>query len=376
MKPALPSKVPVSPEGLAITLMSGDRPGVSGYYDLTPESPSGDRVVVFSFHQHPHGAGKGRVAIVDRDGSNLQLLGPEVIGISQNGAMQQWLDDDYVASVMDYTGEQRGTRALTVAGGQAIEFEEEIRMFNAASGLGLGFRKADDHPKVRSELYQFDFHEGSSKRLATLREIAKLHPVAKDMSRQQIDEFDIKHSKWSPDGKRFFVVMTNDYAFRVPDPPTYPRIKALMVADADGSNMRHLADFGHHPLWGPTSDFAYAFARNADQTQCLKAYPVDGDPYVLLDNIKGVHPSLSPDGRWLVTDRWTEATDDPNERNACIVLIDPKTGDEREIARLRVADTSQQTGCHPHPAWDRAGKRVYFNSTDDGVLRMWAIDLE
>ena len=360
-----------------LTLISGDRPGVSGYYDLTPESPDGQRVVLFSFDHHPTGNAPGRLAVADHDGSGLRLLGPTITGSSQNGVMQQWIDNDHVAGMADRSWETRGTVVLPIHVGDTRQLEADIRMFNPATGKGLGFLRDDDHPNVRSVVHLMDFQTGQSTRLFSLREMAAVHPVAKDLPREAIDDFHIKHSKWAPDGAHFFVVLTNENVFRSANPPTdIPRVKAIMLANGDGSGLHHHTEFGHHPLWGPDSSYVYAFQHRESGGQSLMVYPLDGEPYAMVEHLQGVHPSLSPDGRWIVTDRWTRAEPDPTHENASVVLIDPATGQERTLVTMRVEDTTQQTGCHPHPVWDRAGKRVYFNSTDDGVLRLWAVDIE
>lgn len=352
-----------------LTLISGDRPGVNGYYDLTPESPDGSRVVLFSFDRQPDEFGPGRLALTERSGRGLRLLGPPATGSCQNGVMQQWVDNGHVAAMADRSWSTRGTLVLPIDGGEPRQLEADIRMFNATTGKGLGFLKDPDHPNPRSVLFLMDFATGRSRRLFNLYEAAALHPVARRMSREQLHGFHMKHSKWAPDGSRFFCVLTNE------PHRTMPRVKALMVANADGTGLHHHTEFGHHPLWGPDSSFVYAFERGAGGEQALMVYPLRGQPHAMVKNLRGVHPSLSPDGRWIVTDRWETARPDPAHNNASVVLIDPATGAERTLVSMRVADTNGQSGCHPHPVWDRQGRRVYFNTTDDGILRLWAVDI-
>lgn len=54
-----------------------------------------------------------------------------------------------------------------------------------------------------------------------------------------------KHTKWAPDGRDWFVVFTNED--RRNGHPEIPRIKVLLAARDDGSDLRLIGSFGHHP---------------------------------------------------------------------------------------------------------------------------------
>ena len=177
-----------------------------------------------------------------------------------------------------------------------------------------------------------------------------------------------KKPEWSHDGSRFFVVFTNQ--------PGKPRdgeaVKSLLLADADGSNLRHLTEFGIAPMWGPDDAFVYTVDRQSDGLNAIVAHPVDGSAsYPIVSLPLGRHSTLSLDGEHVVTDVF----DWPEPGRGAILLYDVSTGDHTELARFGMPDTSHVTGVHAHPALSRDGKRVYFSVGEQNEPHLYAIEL-
>jgi len=106
--------------------------------------------------------------------------------------------------------------------------------------------------------------------------------------------------------------------------------------------------------------------------QELVAKGLDGrEAKAILRGALGVHGTLSVDRRRLITDVY----DWPEAGRAAILRYNLTTGDYEVLVRMALPDTTHKTGCHPHPVFSRDRKRVYFNSTNSGVPRLYAIEL-
>lgn len=357
----LKSKTPVT------QISAGWNPAVHAYFDLCPESPDGKRVTYFQFMEGPPGQGQVMVADLESEGGRLrpvrhQPIGEPCRGGGHEGVEQQWVDKDTVA----YVAGRGETVVCSLKDGSMRRLQGSIRMFCPANGMGLSTRGPvqSDEPTV----YQMDFRTGAFKKLFGFQEMLAIHPW-KD-SIKDLDKVFIKHTKWTDDGKHFFVVFTNE---GYPRPADVRLVKSILVADADGSNLRYLAEFGHHPMWSADGTYAYAFDFRPNNLLDLTAYPIDGSkPYALLTNIQGWHASVRPDGTSCVTD----VGGLPEEKGmGGLLLYDLKTKARNVLVAMKMPDTTHATGVHAHPVWSKDGKRVYFNSADTGVPHVYSIEI-
>jgi Tol biopolymer transport system component len=188
---------------------------------------------------------------------------------------------------------------------------------------------------------------------------------------RELEHLDLKHTKWAPDGRSFFTVFHNMPAFR--DGRTRdPKVKALMLCDADGGNLRYLGDCGGHPMWSPDGAYIYDYGHHAGKTSIL-TLDLAGRREVLLHDVPGVHGSISPDGATLVTDVYDTSREPIGVR---LLLIDMASRETTELARFDTTDMGRQTGCHAHPVWSRDGRRLYFAANESGRTGVFALDLD
>ncbi|MDO8681875.1 MAG: hypothetical protein Q7N50_00125 [Armatimonadota bacterium] len=354
------SKYPVT------QISSGAGPAVHSYFDLCPESFDATRVLYYEFTEDSARNGYVMVATLNKS-AKLPLrhdpTGEPCSGSSHEGVEQQWVDNNTIA----YRGGERDHRETVICSihdNSIRRLPGAIRMFSPVNGMGLNTSgtSRNDEPAV----YLMDFQSGKTRRLFTRKDLFERHPWHDSI--KDLDKIYFKHSKWTLDGKRFFVVFTNEGYDR---PAGVRGVKSIFVADAGCSNIRYLCEFGHHPMWADDGTFAYAFDFRQDKMLNLVAHPIDGrEAYPLLSNIHGWHASLNPEGTKVVTDvgAWKE------KGNGALLLYDLKTGEYTELVIYKMVDASH-AGCHAHPVWSRNGKRVYFNSSDTGVPQLYAIDL-
>ena len=345
---------------LRIRRVSGDAPAVHGYYDLCPESLDGRRVVYFEFAGKV--PGPGSVVVARPDGSERRTVAEAVPGGAHTGALQQWADADTV--VFNHRGDGGDTTVLIcTSDGSRRELPGSARMVSPDGRWALSHPPAD-----RRSVALTGLQGGPRRELFTAEQALALHPGRDRVEKPEVLRF--QNTKWSPDGASFLAVFTNEGYRR--SHPELPRVKSILVAEADGANLRYLKEFGHHPMWSPDGSFVYCFDRLPNGGQSLVAQPADGgNPREIWPESPGVHATLTRDGSRVVADAFNW----PARGRGGILLYNVASGDCRPLARFAMPDTTHETGCHPHPVWSRDQRRVYFNAAEDGTPHLYAIDL-
>ena len=342
------------------------------YFDLCPESPDGQRVTYFAFDgQRP---GPGRVMICRRDGSGQRALARAPWGKANEGAKQQWIGDEAVAFHMLKDGPPRSVLA-PLDGGQPRVLPRPIRSYSPATGMALAHSlSAQGFEDGEAAVYLMDVERGTVDVLFSVGDVLGAHPMAEDILADPDTDprmLYFKKPEWSHDGCRFFFVFTN--AQEGPRPEKGIFVKSLYVASAAGSGLRYLGEFGRAPMWGPGDGYVYTVdPMDEAGNRTVVAHPTDGsDPYPLLPRIEGTHANLSPNGRRIAIDvfGW------PTLGRAAIWLYAAPSGEHVVAAEFGAPDRSHATGVHPHPAWSRDGKRVYFAAGENNVPRLYAIDV-
>jgi hypothetical protein len=341
---------------------------VHAYFDLCPESPDGQKVTYFAFDDRR--PGPGQVMACSRDGAEHQVVGRARRGGANGGATQQWVGEDLIA----YRSVGEGgavTQLVSLSDGSVRSIAGALRMFSPVNGMGLYASRHAARYGTGSQVeavYLLELSSGESHPLFTMPDVVKIHTLADTFTEE--DPVHFTHTKWSHDGTRMFAVVTNEVSIWRGGKSKLT--KSLVVADVDGLNLRYLAEFGHHPMWGPGDSFIHTFDRLPEGGQAFVAHPLDGSaPYSIFPKAPGVHPSFDPEGRYVVTDvfHW------PEPGQGGILLYEVGSGDYEVLARFAVPDTTHETGVHPHPVWSRDGKRVYLNVAETNVPHLYAIDL-
>ncbi len=341
------------------------------YFDITPESPDGRRVALFRIA--PDKAG-GQVLVVNADGTERREVGPPIVAPMgpnwhHGEAAQQWLDNSRVVHNRVRSDGRPTSAIVDVETGQLHMLDVTVRMLHPSRSLGitsshemkLGAGRDTEPPAV----FRVDLDSGIVTRLFGIDDILAIHPRA-DVARKYPMQF--KHTKWSPDGTRLFVVYHNEHLRDVHRGGD--RVKSIILADADGGRLRYLGEFGHHPMWSPDGRDVLTYEPHADGSQSLVARPADGgESRTLLSPAPGVHGSLDPAAATLVTDTVPGTAGG----DGSVFTLDLATGAQRTLATFTHPPIPHDHRVHPHPAWSRDGRRAYFNAAPDGIGQVFVV---
>lgn len=347
------------------------------YYDVCPESPDGRRIVYFQYADAV--PDPGAVMVAERNGANPRVVLPIAESVDRHSAARQlWVDDNTVACCLGGEGRLR-TVLSSLHDGSVREMRGALRMVSPAAPLGLTTRHDFEQlPSMKDDaVCLMDLRSGELQTLFTVADALRVHPDGPSFPGD--DRVLFLHTKWSPSGKRFFVMAANIY--RIKDGENLHRINSIFVAEADGSGLRYLCEEFHHPVWGADDAHVLSFRPNTTGGglgmnwwggyQDLCAVPVDGGlAQPVFIGLAGKHLIVSPDGRRVLTD----ATNWPERGQGAILVYTPDGTAPDAVLQMTQADFSQR-GCHIHPTWSRDGRRIYFNSMESGKRGFYALDL-
>ncbi|NLD43913.1 MAG: hypothetical protein GX657_10505 [Chloroflexi bacterium] len=345
---------------------------VHGYYDLPPWSRQTGQIAFSSLEA---GATEGSVYVMERDGADITYLAHSRAMSANDGAMAQWSADGRRVYYKDREDGISLIAWVDVETGEADALPGDLRMICPTGNYNVYHTNSaylPDHALLRDRERQgafvMDLDSGESRLIVSVAECLESHP-----RRDEIKDWHlyIKHTKWSPDGKRLMFVFTNEirYAGKFGEEP---RVKDICVVDVDGGNLHNVGDFGHHPLWHPSGKEILANCKYPGRPN-LSLVLIDadtGDRRLATTAIAGNgHPSFSPDGRYLVLDHVLGG-----EGSGSLNLVDVAANRVEHLLQLRVREHNH-VGTHLHPAWSWDSRQVLIASDASGVSQLCVVDI-
>lgn len=174
------------------------------------------------------------------------------------------------------------------------------------------------------------------------------------------------HISWNADGSRLFLRFA---AYQGRDMV----IKELFSFRKDGSEVRRVAaEPFHHPSWHPDGERILLGSEAEDGVPMLYLVSHDGAHRQLVSKARlAGHPSVSPDGRRLVTDSYG------GEYGHGILLVDMETGAVEKLASTP-ARTDRPWSLQPdrHPVWHPSGSAVLYDWDGRGVSDLYRVAVD
>jgi len=360
-----------------------------GYYEKCPWDATGRRVLAMraAFRDRPPtGSDVATIGFVDTGNGNVWVPLAETRAWNwQQGSMLQWLGDGASGDIVfnDRVGDRLVARIMNVNTGAVRTLDRPVYTVNRAGtkAVSLNFarlqhqRPGYGYAGVRDPWRDVDEPEDDglwSLDLAT-GESRLILSVAEAAAYRRGSDFDgrvhrFNHAQFGP-GDRLAVL----HRRKTPDMEVGDT--RLLTLDLDGGGLRCLSDHGlvsHYDWWGEGRVVAWARRRGV------------GDRYFVFEDAPGGaiepvgeglltcdgHCSFSPDGRWMLSDTYPDAT-----HHRTLFLFHMESGERVDIGRFLSPPMKWEIRCDLHPRWNRDGTAVCIDSVHEGARRMYVIDV-
>lgn len=356
---------PVSPWINDVTIRpvdsSANRHSIHTYYVTNPESPDGRHVLFFT-STHPAGY-VGEIRIRERATGEETVLAENVhTEDAHRVACQQWLDGGRLVAFHEVIDKKWRVVVVDVATKERIIVAEDRQVgFGHPNGYLLPMYGCHWNPGPHRDLSVWDAKTGET------RVALKIASVESQHGEWLLNEFKGKPTSvffpvLSPDLTRAFFKIAagnggDDYMSK-----SASHRQGCVCFDLQTGTMKWFRAQWGHPAWHPDSRHIFEMGNIMFDTDI--GSPARYTKLKDVPNLRGSHPSVSPDGHLMVTDGFSEpAGGKPNEWG--IMVADMRGG---KWALLHSFNQSQGAKSwrrnDPHPSFSADGKRIYYNVSD------------
>lgn len=371
---AAPSADPVAPwtKGVKLTPVSAvpGRHTIHSYYVANPESPDGKHVLFFS-SKHPAGY-VGEVRIMERATGKETVLAENVhTEDAHRAACQQWLSGGRRVAFHEVIEKKWRVVVVDVATlAKTIVAENRQLGFGEPTGDLLPLYGCHWNPGPHRDLELWDAKTGKLTRSATIAEVEAKYGdwLAKEFMGKPCSIF---FPVISPDTKRvFFKIAAGNGGDNFMAKGASQRQGIVCYDFAQGKCIWQRGKWGH-PAWEPDSRriFEVGNLRMDINTPEFKYTKLDGVP-----NLRGSHPSISPDGRLMVTDGYSEAAGGPPLEWG--IMVADMNGGKWTLLHSFVQSKGAMSWRRndPHPAFSSDNRRIYYNVSDGQFTRLFVAE--
>ncbi|MBA2881478.1 hypothetical protein HNR65_001805 [Desulfosalsimonas propionicica] len=358
-------------------------PGINffGYYNMLPENKKGEILYLKVNQEETRGSlfESASIMLKNPDGSTSKISETKAWNWQQ-GCMLQWAPgadgrilfndydpetDRYIAKVIDKFGNPVARYDIPVnnvskCGNFALSLNYD-RLAKMRPDYGY-FNKKDQTlpPDDQDGIWYLDLKTGAYKLILSLESLKNLAYVpTMDGAGHKVNHIDI-----NPDGTRFM------FLHRWVGPQG--RFMRLVTADPDGSNLCILNGdkMTSHCCWADNNEII-AFCQYNEKRGYFKFNDKSKAVRFLSAKMPKTdgHPSVSPNGQWLVTDTYPDKS-----RMSHLYLYNMFTDDIIHLGRFyQPLKYKKLMRVDLHPKWSKNGKSVFFESAHNSNRKLYEL---
>lgn len=402
-----------SPRVTARIVTSGEGRTMHHFFDKSPVSPSGRHIALLRIPYEDRRAQPGDAAdvvLIDLKTGAERTLAQTFAWEHQIGACVMWGRDDselyfndmrpgewkpFLVRLDPATGARReypgGAFCLSPDGTQAAGYNlltvRRMNFYGYGAAVPESAMPVNGAEPEDDGLFVTDLKTGERRLLKSIAAFFR-EALSADERKELADAgtygFQVK---WGPDGEwlLFVAVQALNKAEIGSGKARWRRMVFSCRRDGGETHLalpwREWARGGHHLNFHPDSRRVTMNLRGDDGRLRIKAFDVFGAPPVPFcgDVIGSGHPSVSPDGRYVVTDAYLGEPVAYRDGTVPIRLIDLETMGVTELVRIGTvtgeAHSNGELRCDPHPAWSRDGRTIALNAMIGGTRRVLLLDL-
>ncbi|NGM69086.1 hypothetical protein G6M89_08705 [Natronolimnobius sp. AArcel1] len=341
-----------------------------GYFDTSPWNQSMDAMV---YHRP---LDDSQAAIQCYQEQTTDTIATTTAWNYQQGARTQWhpTNDDHIL-YNDCREATLVTAVVDTSGSEVKHFEYPLQAMSPTGDafISLNYHRLDYnrpdygygldtpskiHDPSEDGLWRVETDTGSSELCIQLAEL-----IDNDVAQQN---HYLNHVLYNPSGDRFVFL----HRWNGPE----GRVSRLYVADQEGEYQLIMDDglVSHYCwidetrlfVWGRTEAFG-------DGYHIVDVETGDTEYVDALDGYSDGHPSLSPNGQWIVTDTYPD-----RGRRRHLLLYNLEQETVVEIGQfLAPFEYEGQHRCDLHPRWSPDGTAISIDSAHEGVRRSYILDV-
>ncbi|MCP4194320.1 MAG: hypothetical protein GY768_27230 [Planctomycetaceae bacterium] len=378
---------------------------VHTYFDVTPFSPSQryfavTRVPILS--RLPVLGDKADICVIDLEAETIQTVYTTRCWGYQTGSNIQWGSTDrrlYVNDVVDRTAvcvgidlETTETRAYagplySVAPDEScvVGFPHELKDVSQ-EGYGVPPKKPGEYASLppgaskKEGIWLTDLKSNEKRLIASLADVAAKVPSPPPF---EGGTYYFWHTKFNRQGTRLLQVLRYMHP-RMPD----TRNPMMFTFRPDGSDIRFTPKTDRVPVWDANGGHPNW---HGDGVHVIRSMPVKGmagnrfvqarydgtDFRMLSETIEGGgHPSVEPQGKYLITDKRHH---DAGVARMGLRLIDLTANEEMRVCDLPTIDKSKLQNVvfrlDGHPVWSRDYQQVSLQAAPLGKRQLFVVNL-
>ena len=343
---------------------------IHSYYVTNPESPDGQHVLFFS-SQHPAGY-IGEVRILERATGKETVLAENVhTEDAHRAACQQWLSGGQRVAFHEVVGKRWRVVVVDVATrAKTVVAEDRQLGFGQPAGDWLPLYGCHWNPGPHRDLELWDARTGKLTRSATIAEVEAKYGdwLAKEFAGKPCSIF---FPVLSPDLKRVFFKLAAGNGGDNFMAKTASQRQGIVCYDlAQGKSIWQRGKWGH-PAWERDSRHIFEVGNIRMDTDSPEfKYTKLAD----VPNLRGSHPSISPDGKLMVTDGYSEAAGGPPLEWG--IMVADMNGGKWALLHSFVQSKGALSWRRndPHPAFSADSKRIYYNVSDGQFTRLFVAE--